>query len=482
MITVRFTTLLLSDLNNYLIDGSGIERMCYLFGYAHKSKNGNLTILPKKIICPDMQAISATPVSVRLDKDVRGFIYRAFGESDFDVIINCHSHPFDSSDSVMFSSIDDNSDKEEYNYLFNEIVKIKEENNQNTKFHFLSYLKGVNSLAVRQTNKIGFNYHIDIHEIGSRFIAHNNSRYIKNKLFFNNKSDTKYDRQIRAFGIEGQRKLNKLKVTVVGAGGTGAIVCEGLVRLGIKNITIIDYDKIEKSNLNRLQGTSYKDVHKFKADVIAKKLKNYDKDVRIQVCKQDIKDDSAIDYLVQSNIIFGCTDNAESRYILNKISSAYLIPIFDVGVSLSNFNKEQIKATWRYTAVIPQITPCFDCSPVRIYDKDIVERRLFHKSNYNNLVKAGYIKEAPEETSPAVYHLNQHAVSKLLFEFHNYISDFKPLIWHVYGDMAKFIDPENYACEEYSEKNLEAISNNCFTCQVLLATGNKYQLDFSNNQ
>ena len=55
-------------------------------------------------------------------------------------------------------------------------------------------------------------------------------------------------------------KLSKIKVLVVGLGGVGSIVPISLVRSGVKNITIIDKDKVEDSNLNRQIAYNFNDI------------------------------------------------------------------------------------------------------------------------------------------------------------------------------------------------------------------------------
>jgi len=64
--------------------------------------------------------------------------------------------------------------------------------------------------------------------------------------------DERFARHIRAFGIQGHRRLRALTVGVVGASGTGSHVCEQLIRLGIGRLVVIDPDQIETVNLNRI--------------------------------------------------------------------------------------------------------------------------------------------------------------------------------------------------------------------------------------
>lgn len=66
--------------------------------------------------------------------------------------------------------------------------------------------------------------------------------------------DGRYDRQVRAFGPEGQAVLERMSVAIVGLGGTGSIVAQQLAHLGGGRLLLIDHDEFDMSNLNRLQG------------------------------------------------------------------------------------------------------------------------------------------------------------------------------------------------------------------------------------
>jgi molybdopterin-synthase adenylyltransferase len=61
----------------------------------------------------------------------------------------------------------------------------------------------------------------------------------------------RFDRQVRAFGAEGQLAISSLRVGVVGLGGTGSVVVQQLARLGVQEYVLIDPDAVEATNLNR---------------------------------------------------------------------------------------------------------------------------------------------------------------------------------------------------------------------------------------
>src|ERR1700679_3355439 len=63
---------------------------------------------------------------------------------------------------------------------------------------------------------------------------------------------TLFERNIRAFGPDLQLALRELHVAIVGCGGTGSSVAEQLIRLGVRNFTLIDNDTVSESNVTRL--------------------------------------------------------------------------------------------------------------------------------------------------------------------------------------------------------------------------------------
>ena len=81
--------------------------------------------------------------------------------------------------------------------------------------------------------------------------------------------DEIFDRQMRAFGKDGQRLLARLRVGVVGAGGTGSAVFEQLVRLGVRQMTVIDDDVATTTNVTRIHESGVGDAGTAKVGVLA---------------------------------------------------------------------------------------------------------------------------------------------------------------------------------------------------------------------
>src|SRR5450759_2841247 len=80
--------------------------------------------------------------------------------------------------------------------------------------------------------------------------------------------NSRFNRQILVFGSEGQAKIAKMRVGIVGLGGIGSHVLQALAYLGTQNFTLIDDDLVEESNLNRLVGATNDDAVKAVPKVI----------------------------------------------------------------------------------------------------------------------------------------------------------------------------------------------------------------------
>ena len=87
-------------------------------------------------------------------------------------------------------------------------------------------------------------------------------------------------------GRDGMEKLANARVAVFGIGGVGGYVCEALVRSGVYKFDLIDDDKVCLTNLNRQIIATRKTVGKYKAEVMAERMReiNPDVDIRIHKC------------------------------------------------------------------------------------------------------------------------------------------------------------------------------------------------------
>ncbi len=118
-------------------------------------------------------------------------------------------------------------------------------------------------------------------------------------------------------GKEGQDKLSKAKVLVVGAGGLGCPVLQYLTAAGIGTIGIIDFDVVDESNLQRqiLFGTSSIGLNK--ALVAKERLEELNPTIAIKAYPEKLTSKNALQLFKDYDIIVDGTDNFSTRYLVN---------------------------------------------------------------------------------------------------------------------------------------------------------------------
>ena len=138
-----------------------------------------------------------------------------------------------------------------------------------------------------------------------------------------------YSRQILLDGwdIEAQEKLKLANVLIVGCGGIGCTTAELLARAGVGQITLIDADTIEMSNLQRQIAYVEENIGFYKAEILAKRLKQINPHIRVE--SQTVKlDESNAEALIstQDLVLDGC-DNFTTRYLVNQSCKQFNVPL-----------------------------------------------------------------------------------------------------------------------------------------------------------
>lgn len=164
----------------------------------------------------------------------------------------------------------------------------------------------------------------------------------------------RYSRQVmlEEIGYEGQLKLKKAKVCVVGIGGLGNPISTRLVAMGIGKIRIVDRDIIELSNLHRQTMFDESDIGQVKVEVAAKKLKKMNSDVEIEALPVSVNDYTALDIVEGCDVVIDALDSVNARYSLNKACVQKNIPFVTgaaVGISGQAFT------------ILPNQTACYHC-------------------------------------------------------------------------------------------------------------------------
>jgi len=160
-------------------------------------------------------------------------------------------------------------------------------------------------------------------------------RYLRQEIF-------------REIGKKGQSKLRKSTVAIVGLGALGSVSAELLARAGIGKLIVIDRDIVELSNLQRQSLYDESDIGKPKAIAAKEKLSKINSEIKIDIFIDDLNRenidkilslrgkyiDEKFNKIVENNkknknnidLILDCTDNLETRFLVNDFSIKNKIP------------------------------------------------------------------------------------------------------------------------------------------------------------
>jgi len=219
---------------------------------------------------------------------------------------------------------------------------------------------------------------------------------------------SRYSRQEILLGKNNQLKLQQAKIAIIGIGALGTVTAELLTRAGIQKILLVDRDSIELSNLQRQTLFSEKDVGNYKTETAKDKLTKINSSIIIKTANVHLNKDN-IDVLNEYDLILDCTDNLQTRFLINDYCKKY--------------NKE-----WVYSAAIKNSGyvfpilkkgPCLQCF-------------LEEKKNLETCSTAGVLNTittsiAALQTTLAMKLILENNVEPILYHYNIWQQDFKKI-------------------------------------------------------
>ncbi|MBR0058811.1 MAG: tRNA threonylcarbamoyladenosine dehydratase [Methanobrevibacter sp.] len=205
--------------------------------------------------------------------------------------------------------------------------------------------------------------------------------------------EDKFSRTEMLIGNEGMKKLNDAKVAIFGIGGVGSFVCEGLARSGIGNFILVDYDKIDKSNINRQLIATVNTIGKYKADLMKERILEINPDANVEIYKEFYLADSKIDIITKDlSYAVDCVDT-----IMAKIAIICECDALDVPVISSMGTGNKLDPTMFEVADIYETSVC---PLARIMKKDLRKRNI-------EKLKVVYSKEHAINTNDCAINQNR---------------------------------------------------------------------------
>ena len=262
------------------------------------------------------------------------------------------------------------------------------------------------------------------------------------------------------FGDGTIERMRRLSIAVVGASGTGSPVIEQLQRLCVGELVIVDDDRMEKRNVIRVLNSTMEDVDnkRLKVDVMADAIERTGLGTRVIRINRNLWDPDVVRAVAQCDVLFGCMDSIDGRYLLNVLATYYTLPYFDIGVRLqaipSGTGKGQIREV------------CGTVNYLQPGRSSLMSRGLFNMSDvaaaglrrndpgaHRQQVNDGYIRGVGVQR-PAVISVNVFAaslaVNELLARLHPFREEPNAnwaAVEFSLASMELFGDPDEGVCE-----------------------------------
>ncbi len=371
----------------------------------HRGKTSDSCILVSHCVIPIRDVATIDRTEVRVSWDCNRIFTPAFVEN-FDKnlysLVTVHSHP---SGMRSFSAVDDYNDRR----LFPSVYGWHDDKRE----HASAVMLPDGKMFGRYVDEEG-----NFSDIDCICVADHKLKFWHSKDI-NENSQIEGECQGQIFSVGTYSIMKHLRIGVVGCSGTGSIIVEMLARNRVGEIVLVDDDKVETANLNRILNSKSGDVHNKtpKTTMLKKAIATFGLGTKV-VCVNERTDSFfAREILKSCDVIFGCIDSAEGRFHLEALSTAYLIPYFDIGVRIDLDQDEDVTHA---IAAAHYVCPGEMGLRARgVYTAKQVASEGLHRKQptlYMDQKKRGYLGVV-EVHQPAVISLNMLAASLSFNDF-----------------------------------------------------------------
>ena len=226
-------------------------------------------------------------------------------------------------------------------------------------------------------------------------------------------------RHAQLFGAGTTARLRHLSAAVVGCSGTGSPLVEQLARLGVGRLVLVDPDRVEEKNLNRIVNATREDAYlkRPKVEVLARAIARMGFGTEVELVPESLITPRAVRAVAECDVVFGCVDSVEARHLLNRLAAFYTLPYFDVGVKLVADGRggiDEVCGAVHYLR--PDGQSLLDRKAYTMKQVKAEGLRRTDAVAYRAQLRAGYI-EGVQEDRPAVVSINTQLASMAVNEF-----------------------------------------------------------------
>ena len=267
----------------------------------------------------------------------------------------------------------------------------------------------------------------------------------------------RYDRNVRLFGVEGQRRLRERKIALVAVGGLGSPVAQHLALLGIGQVTPIEPQELDETNRNRFVGARHDDPvpGSPKVALAERMIREINPEVSVTGIQANLVSEEAFEAVKTADCVIGCFDHDGPRHILNELCAAYARPYIDLASDIPEpgVYGGRVCVAWNGNG-------CLHC--LNQLDQIDVRAYLSSESEREEIARIyGIPVESLGETGPSVASVNGVVASLAAVEFMAAITGMRApeqLITYR-GDLS------------IVTKSRDAPASDCYYCSVIRGIG-----------
>ena len=371
---------------------------------AERLNGGEVLLARHMIAIPEDGYLIRHAGQLRLDPIALNRIIRPARDGGLSVI-TIHTHP--GSDHPWFSAADDSGDARLIPSLFNQMPGP----------HGSIVIAGNTGLpTVRVWSETGIKSQLRVRIVGTML------RTPPMVTIHQDAESSWFDRQRLALGEAGQEILRGLHIVIVGLGGTGSVAFMQLAHLGVGRITVVDGDRVERSNVSRILGATAGDAGQtWKVEIAARYAEQLGLGTKVRCLKGHLGKDVSPADIEECDIGLSCVDRHLPRALLNRLSYEKAVPLIDMGSAF------RVNADGRITAGAGRVVtvgpgrPCLACwghiDPNRIRIESLSEIDRARE------VADGYIKGA-EVAQPSVVAFNTAVAGAAVVELLRLVTGF----------------------------------------------------------
>ncbi|NTW98391.1 MAG: hypothetical protein HGB35_00330 [Geobacteraceae bacterium] len=394
-----------TKIRGFLADKSADSREAAAFALCGQHRaNRSLRLLPRHLVLPDDQCFDNRSAGmIRASKMLDQLVLGMADEENL-VVTVMHTHLSDAS--PRFSAVDDHEEQQRalaMQRLFGSRVALASIvfNRDASLARGRFWLATADGAAAQDMEVIG--------SMADELCGHPTQ------------IEERYDRQVRGFGSDFQERLSRLKIGVIGVGGLGGMIVEGLARLGVRYWVLVDPDVVEKSNLNRLPGATERDAtDKTPKVMLARRnITQVHKTAKVISVQAPVRSLQAVRKLRDCHLLITAGDNDSSRLAAQEIASAYLRPVVNAGVGLQAERGHVKRISLRVSAPPVGGNWCLACGGQ--INKVQAAKEEMDPEHREMLQARGYLPDTPR---PAVYWVNGLAANLAISFVHQMVMPF----------------------------------------------------------